>query len=114
MGVYSPLGPEHPLATTPTSHGAASHENPLCRCAVNPRWAATMEPAMIDLQDARERMVDRQLSRRGVHDEGVLDAMRIVPREVFVPEGMEEFAYDDAPPCRSPRARPFPSPISSA
>lgn len=52
---------------------------------------------MIDLQDARERMVDRQLSRRGVHDEGVLEAMRIVPREVFVPEGMEEFAYDDAP-----------------
>jgi protein-L-isoaspartate(D-aspartate) O-methyltransferase len=52
---------------------------------------------MIDLEDARERMVQRQVARRGVHDERVLDAMRQTPRERFVPEGLREFAYDDSP-----------------
>ncbi len=45
----------------------------------------------------RERMVQRQVAARGVHDPGVLAAMRTVPRELFVGEGMREFAYDDSP-----------------
>ncbi|HZW16265.1 MAG TPA: protein-L-isoaspartate(D-aspartate) O-methyltransferase [Brevundimonas sp.] len=49
------------------------------------------------LAEARERMVERQVARRGVHDDHVLDAMREVPREVFVPAGLQAFAYDDAP-----------------
>lgn len=52
---------------------------------------------MIDLRDARERMVERQVARRGVQDHRVLDALRETPREVFVPEGLQEFAYDDSP-----------------
>ncbi|HYC97178.1 protein-L-isoaspartate(D-aspartate) O-methyltransferase [Brevundimonas sp.] len=52
---------------------------------------------MLDQAHARERMVERQVARRGVDDDHVLDAMREVPREVFVPEGLQEFAYDDAP-----------------
>lgn len=52
---------------------------------------------MPELVRARERMVDRQVARRGVRDDRVLDAMREVPREAFVPEGLQEFAYDDAP-----------------
>ena len=52
---------------------------------------------MPELALARERMVDRQVARRGVRDDHVLDAMRAVPREAFVPEGLQEFAYDDAP-----------------
>ena len=52
---------------------------------------------MLDHPDARERMVERQLARRGVDDPHVLKAMREVPREAFVPEGLQEFAYDDAP-----------------
>jgi protein-L-isoaspartate O-methyltransferase len=35
--------------------------------------------------DARLRMVERQLRRRGIHDERVLSAMSEVPRERFVP-----------------------------
>ncbi len=45
----------------------------------------------------RERMVTFQIAGRGVTDPRVLDAMRRVPREAFVAEGMEEFAYQDSP-----------------
>jgi protein-L-isoaspartate(D-aspartate) O-methyltransferase len=50
-----------------------------------------------EFASARERMVRRQIADRGVEDERVLAAMRAVPREAFVPEGLAEFAYDDAP-----------------
>lgn len=40
-------------------------------------------------------MVERQLRQRGITDERVLDAMARVPRELFVPEGMAELAYED-------------------
>ncbi|MBM3531041.1 MAG: protein-L-isoaspartate(D-aspartate) O-methyltransferase [Alphaproteobacteria bacterium] len=42
-------------------------------------------------------MVASQIARRGVKDPHVLDAMRQVPREHFVAEGMAEFAYEDSP-----------------
>ena len=45
----------------------------------------------------RDRMVERQVVSRGVQDERVLAAMRTVPRERFVQEGYEEFAYEDTP-----------------
>ena len=45
----------------------------------------------------RLEMVERSISARGVRDELVLDAMRRVPRELFVPEKLREFAYDDSP-----------------
>src|SRR4051794_38635872 len=41
-------------------------------------------------------MVERQLRSRGIDDERVLEAMRRVPREVFVPEEQRVHAYDDA------------------
>jgi protein-L-isoaspartate(D-aspartate) O-methyltransferase len=44
----------------------------------------------------RERMVDRQLRRRGISDERVLEAMATVPREAFVPPELADHAYDDA------------------
>jgi protein-L-isoaspartate(D-aspartate) O-methyltransferase len=46
--------------------------------------------------DARSRMVERQLRRRGIEDERVLEAMRRVPRELFVPAELHEDAYADA------------------
>jgi protein-L-isoaspartate(D-aspartate) O-methyltransferase len=51
----------------------------------------------IDLDKPRDRMVDRQITARGVRDGRVLAAMRRVPREDFVDEGAEEFAYEDSP-----------------
>ncbi|MGL6278316.1 MAG: protein-L-isoaspartate(D-aspartate) O-methyltransferase [Gaiella sp.] len=44
---------------------------------------------------ARSTMVDRQLRRRGILDPRVLEAMRTVPREVFVPEAVRGLAYAD-------------------
>jgi len=52
---------------------------------------------MLDLAHERERMIERQVARRGVRDSHVLEAMREVPRETFVPEGLQEFAYEDTP-----------------
>lgn len=45
----------------------------------------------------RKQMVERHIAARGVRDELVLEAMRRVPRELFVPERLREFAYEDAP-----------------
>jgi len=42
-------------------------------------------------------MVREQLESRGVADQRVLDAMREVPRESFVPSGLVSSAYDDGP-----------------
>ena len=46
--------------------------------------------------ERRRRMVDRQLRARDVRDERVLAAMARVPRELFVPEGLRDRAYDDS------------------
>jgi protein-L-isoaspartate(D-aspartate) O-methyltransferase len=40
-------------------------------------------------------MVERQLRRRGIHDQRVLAAMREVPRELFLPEDQRRRAYRD-------------------
>ncbi|HEX6850555.1 MAG TPA: protein-L-isoaspartate(D-aspartate) O-methyltransferase [Candidatus Polarisedimenticolaceae bacterium] len=45
----------------------------------------------------RERMVDTQIVARGVKDRCVLQAMRTVPRERFVPESQRAFAFADGP-----------------
>jgi len=42
-------------------------------------------------------MVDEQIAARGVVDPMVLDAMRAVPREKFVPPSAAEVAYEDSP-----------------
>ena len=52
---------------------------------------------LADLEPARRGMVERQLVRRGIRDERVLDAMRRVRRELFVPEPLRARAYDDGP-----------------
>jgi protein-L-isoaspartate(D-aspartate) O-methyltransferase len=51
----------------------------------------------IDFAALRDGMVDRQVAGRGVRSHLVLDAMRTVPREAFLPEPLREFAYEDAP-----------------
>jgi protein-L-isoaspartate(D-aspartate) O-methyltransferase len=52
---------------------------------------------MTDFAALREQMVERQLTRRGIEDRRVLDAFREVPRELFVPEGLRDLAYEDGP-----------------
>jgi protein-L-isoaspartate(D-aspartate) O-methyltransferase len=52
---------------------------------------------MIDFTKERLRMVRDQIAARGVRNTAVLDAMRHVPREAFLPDEMAEFAYEDTP-----------------
>lgn len=52
--------------------------------------------AVADWERRRAHMVDRQLRRRGISDQRVLDAMSRVPREEFVPQSIADHAYDDA------------------
>ena len=47
--------------------------------------------------DARTRMVEEQVVGRGVRDARVIEAMRAVPREVFLPEELQAQAYEDGP-----------------
>ncbi|QDL36496.1 erythromycin esterase family protein [Rhodoferax sediminis] len=50
----------------------------------------------IDFEQLRVAMVEDQIAGRGVRASDVLEAMRAVPREVFLPEPLQEFAYEDA------------------
>jgi protein-L-isoaspartate(D-aspartate) O-methyltransferase len=52
---------------------------------------------MLAFTRARNQMVKAQVATRGIRDPQVLEAMRTVPREVFVEPGFEEFAYEDGP-----------------
>ncbi len=47
--------------------------------------------------DPNERMLREQILARGVRDPRVIDALRITPRELFVPPNLRASAYDDTP-----------------
>jgi protein-L-isoaspartate(D-aspartate) O-methyltransferase len=53
------------------------------------------DSAQGDRAAEREEMVRSQLARRGIRSEAVLEAMRQVPREWFVPEPLSRQAYED-------------------
>jgi len=50
-----------------------------------------------NFKEKRERMVKDQIEARGVRDEKILDAMRKVPRHLFIPWNMRAYAYHDEP-----------------
>ncbi len=50
-----------------------------------------------DFQTQREYMVRAQIEARGVTDRRVLEAMRKVPRHLFVPENLRPLSYEDTP-----------------
>ena len=51
----------------------------------------------MNFQKARDRMVETQLTGRGIRNSRVLEAMRRVPRHLFVEEALKEQAYSDYP-----------------
>ena len=60
--------------------------------------------------DARMKMVEDQLVRRGIKDQKVLEAMRSVKRHLFVDEKYWDRAYDDTPiaiPCSQTISQPY-------
>jgi len=54
-------------------------------------------PAFNQLNKERQKMVHRQIARRGIHDPNVLYAMKIVPRHAFVRADELRRAYDNHP-----------------
>lgn len=52
---------------------------------------------MTDYERQRQRMVERQIRKRGVRSGRVLAAMERIPRHRFVPEDSCDHAYEDSP-----------------
>lgn len=69
-------------------------------CKAPPPPQISTVPAVQETSEqrvARERMVQQQIAARGVRDKRVLEAMRVVPRHLFVPKVMQPYAYVDSP-----------------
>ena len=49
----------------------------------------------MDFKELRDFMVKTQLIPRGIKDKGVLNAMKKVPRHLFIDESIQYMAYDD-------------------
>jgi protein-L-isoaspartate(D-aspartate) O-methyltransferase len=60
---------------------------------LDPQLAAALLP---DSGNRRVEMINAQVITRGVTDPDVIDAMRAIPREFFVPAGLREKAYEDS------------------
>jgi protein-L-isoaspartate(D-aspartate) O-methyltransferase len=70
------------------------------RRSILPAWLVTAFSSSMNGQDwdaLREQMVRLQIERRGVRNRAVLQAMREVPRHLFVPEALRRSAYEDHP-----------------
>jgi protein-L-isoaspartate(D-aspartate) O-methyltransferase len=50
-----------------------------------------------DFAAQREHMVQQQIKRRGVQDERLINALRLTPRHLFLPERYRHAAYEDTP-----------------
>jgi len=59
--------------------------------------ATFIEPVLQERTKERLAMVQDQLQERGITDTRVLEAMRSVPRHLFVPERLHDVAYGDHP-----------------
>jgi len=56
-----------------------------------------VEKESLKYQRIREEMVRQQIAARGISDPAVLEAMRKIPRHVFVSEALRDQAYGDFP-----------------
>jgi protein-L-isoaspartate(D-aspartate) O-methyltransferase len=66
----------------------------LAACGISGNQSAQPTP---DWEAQRTRMVESQLRARDIRDPRVLNAMREVPRHLFVPEAERDDAYGDFP-----------------
>jgi protein-L-isoaspartate(D-aspartate) O-methyltransferase len=52
---------------------------------------------VIDHSAARAEMVESQIISRGIVEASVLEAMRVVPRHLFIPKDNQDLSYRDGP-----------------
>ena len=50
----------------------------------------------MDFENLRIKMIEEQLKTRDIKSEAVLDAMLKIPRHLFVPQDMQDYAYNDS------------------
>lgn len=55
------------------------------------------KPRFPERREERHRMVESAVKARGITDEATLEAMRQVPRHLFVPEDRRNYAYENRP-----------------
>ena len=58
---------------------------------------STFNTVAQDFEKLRKQMVVEQLEKRNIKSKIVLEAMRAVPRHLFVPKDMQNYAYYDSP-----------------
>jgi protein-L-isoaspartate(D-aspartate) O-methyltransferase len=61
------------------------------------QWREEDSPSEADYTARRLRMVSDQIERRRIRDQRVIQAMRQVPRHLFVPQRFRAMAYEDTP-----------------
>lgn len=54
-------------------------------------------PRFTERRQERHQMVKKALKNGGIRDTSVLNAMRHVPRHLFVPQNLQQFAYQNRP-----------------
>ena len=96
LAACTTLCPTPSIVPSPTSF--STFAPPLSTPAA-PIPTFTLEASSVEetFAQRRERMVIETIERRGVTDEDVLNAMRAVPRHLFVPEDDQDYAYGDHP-----------------
>ncbi|HEY4369893.1 MAG TPA: protein-L-isoaspartate O-methyltransferase [Steroidobacteraceae bacterium] len=92
-------GPERPRTFTITL-SAVIKDRTLCRRIYLP-FPATFQPRhgpkiAMNIELARQQMIEQQIHTWDVFDERVLNVMREVKREIFAPVGWTETAFADA------------------
>ncbi len=83
--------------TGDANNSKTQKSNALDSKAHHPTASLSVSEQRARYESRRQAMVDMQIARRGIESPAVLEAMRQVPRELFLPPDMHEFAYQDTP-----------------
>jgi len=85
-----------PLAQPESLPTADLHGRPpRVLCLLSGQWMMNVADMNAPFEAERRVMVEKQLRRRGIYEERVLEAMATVPRHEFVPEAQRRLAYSD-------------------
>ena len=84
-------GTEPALGLQKPPAGIESHDRTV---SSNLQWR---QPRFLERKEERKRMVETALLREGITDTATLEAMRNVPRHLFVPEAQRSRAYLNIP-----------------
>lgn len=100
MGVLAASCISEPVPPPISQAGAApttTTVSPTSVTTTTPRVPVTTLAEVEEWTTQRLAMVKKQIEARKVEDPLVLEAMRAVPRHLFVPEDLRKYAYDDHP-----------------